>query len=151
MWKGMFNWRKESMLSFPQHRRLLMTGMLFSYVEWQKKSQGPLLLFRVSKTVLIKKIAILGDTPLRKTTHGKLISHLCHNRWCLLYDVERGAATFMNKESCRVWRWRHCFIHQKTLLAHLLEMEHAMKIDVKYIKVSIHKSLVLSGRSWGSA
>lgn len=111
MWKGMFNWRKESMLSFPQHRRLLMTGMLFSYVEWQKKSQRPLLLFRVSKTVLIKKIAILGDTPLMKTTHGKLISHLCHNRWCLFCDVERDAAAFMNKESCRVWRWRHCFIH----------------------------------------
>lgn len=37
-------------------KNVLMREVLFSSVERQKKSQRPLLLFRVSKTALIKKI-----------------------------------------------------------------------------------------------
>jgi len=57
------------------------------------------LLFRVSKMVLIKKTTILNATLLMKTTHGKLISHLCYNRWCLPYDVERKGCCSTDKQN----------------------------------------------------
>lgn len=144
MLKSMLNRKKDSMLNFPQcQKSMLMTRMLFSSVEWQKKSQKPLMLFRVSKMALIEKITILSATLLMKTTHGKLIAHLCHNRWCLLCDVERmGCYSSYKQKCCGSWRWRHCVLSLYNSLTHIFFKWSMPYTDVKYMKVSIFKSSV---------
>lgn len=125
-------------------KSILMTGMLFSSVEWQKKSQKPLLLFRISKTALIK-ITILSVTLLMRTTQGILISHLCHNRWCLFYEAQR-------KGCCSIYEQREIvdsgdedtFLFISKLLLHT-----SINMDVKLMKFSTTRSLVLYGRPWG--